>query len=103
MALDYAWEKFNDAVRHLAAAPGSRNKRLGEAYLTSLIHVRPEDLPADIRDEFLKLKADLTRNPEKVSTGVVESTLYHTSPKKVAEMIISVVKMYDCVARNYDR
>ena len=59
MSLVYAWEKLYFAVDALCGQ-GSQSARLAQAATRGLIQVRPEDLPVELRGEFIELMNDLT-------------------------------------------
>ena len=58
MSLVYAWEKLYLAVGTLCGR-GSQGARLANATTLYLVHVRPDDLPSDLRREFIHLMSDL--------------------------------------------
>lgn len=59
MSLFYAWEKLYLAVDALCGQ-GSQDTRLINATTHGLLKVRPDDLPAELRGEFLHLLRELT-------------------------------------------
>ena len=58
MSLIFAWEKLFLAVGTLCG-PGSQSARLANATTLYLVHLRPDDLPSDLRREFIQLISDL--------------------------------------------
>jgi hypothetical protein len=58
MSLVYAWEKLFLAVGALCGR-GSQRTRLANATTLYLVHLRPDDLPSDLRREFMQLMSDL--------------------------------------------
>ena len=58
MSLIFAWEKLFLAVGTLCGR-GSQRARLADATTLYLVHLRPDDLPSDLRREFMQLMNDL--------------------------------------------
>jgi hypothetical protein len=58
MSLVYTWEKLYLAVGALCGE-GSQRARLANATALYLVHLRPDDLPAELRREFIQLMSDL--------------------------------------------
>lgn len=65
----YARKQFHLAVYALATGPGTIKERLLEASCY-LAMVQPGHLPRDLRDEFARLMAILTKNSAKTVTTV---------------------------------
>ena len=91
----YAWEKLHVAVLALAAGSGSPRDRLEDAYVSSLIRLRPEHhFPwPDLRQRFEDLMQDMA--PEGKSK-VALASWPDEDLKRIAEGIVGV---YDRVAR----
>lgn len=74
MSLVYAWEKLFLAVETLCGH-GSQNARLVNAATLGLIHLRPEDLPSELRGEFIQLMSDLTADHAGDEEASVKATI----------------------------
>lgn len=56
----YPKEKFSDAINTLATSPKSIQKRVCDAYIYSLIHIKPEEIPEEIQNQFKSIIKKLT-------------------------------------------
>ena len=100
--MSYAREKFNLAIRSLAV-PGLQRERLVNAYVYNIIHVKPEAVPADIRDELRQFQHDITRVDAKGGEGKVQATVNAMDDAEVNGMIERVISMHDAIARYEER
>jgi hypothetical protein len=64
MSLEYADEKFSDAVRMTATARESIHQRFLDVVRHPISFVRPETLPSPVREEFEFLIQRLPRIPD---------------------------------------
>jgi hypothetical protein len=99
MSLSYAWEQFYGAVRGLASWTPIQ-KRLRGAYGYHLIHVKVEDLPESIRDDFRQLKAKLTSGKPTAGEGTVAAFCNGLTKKQAKGYADRIIAMYDTVARH---
>lgn len=97
--MSYAWEKFHLAMHCLAGA-GSQRERLVGAYVYNLIHLKAEDLPSDIQDEFRKLGRDISRQAATGNEGTVQATVDALGDEEVDRMVKSILSMHDTVTRH---
>ena len=94
---NYTWEKFYLALLTLATGSSSLHSRLVDAYTSSLIRLTPEDLPVDMRDEFVQLCHRLTSEQPVGSEGSVWATVEKMDEievKRIAEQIVSLYERY---------
>jgi hypothetical protein len=94
MTLDYAWEKFYNAVRTLAITDSDLKSRLTAAAVNQLMQVTPEeDLPENLRGEFNHILEELT-----TQGGIPETIAYMTKieASNVAEEVLS---LYDKIVK----
>jgi len=99
MSLSYAWEQFYSAVRGLAMW-NPIQERLCGAYVFHLIHVKVEDLPENIRDDFRKLQAELTSGKPTGVEGTVAAFCNGLTDEQAASYADRIIDMYDTVARH---
>lgn len=96
----YVWEKFYSAVRGLAASEFPLPRRLANAYLYHLMHLRREELPEDIKDDFRDLVEALSRKEATGDEGNVMASATTLDELEVNELIHSITDMYDRVAKH---
>ena len=91
----YAWEKLHVAVLILAAGTGSLRERLEDAYVSSLIRLRPEHhFPwPELRQSFEDLKQEMAPGG---NIQVALSAWPEEDLKRIAE---GIVGLYDRVLR----
>ena len=94
MSLNYAWEKFHNAVRALAAIDDDIKSRLEIASINSIMHVDPErDLPDNLRDEYKLIIDELTAEvsiPETISSMSKEEA--SNLAKKIVSLFVKIVR-----------
>ena len=95
---NYTWEKLFTTILILATGDGTVQERLIDAYSSSLMRLRPEDLPEGLQKEFAELQERLTSveatNP---GEGRIHATIKQMEPieaNKVVEQIISIYDRY---------
>jgi hypothetical protein len=96
--MSYAWEKLRVAVRELTGADSQR-QRLINAYTTSLVDLKCKDVPAEIRDDFNKLRDNMSRYQGTDNRFVVRNIVYSIDDNEVVSMIDTILDMYDTVTR----
>ncbi len=91
----YAWEKLHVAVLALAAGSGSLRDRLENAYVSSLMRLRPEHhFPwPDLLEEYEDLKREMA--PE----GHFKITLASWPEEDLKRIAERIVSLYDRVTR----
>lgn len=60
--MNSVWENFQAATLSLVRSAPIK-ERLSEAWREHLVHVQPESIPKELRDEFAALTDDLTHEP----------------------------------------
>jgi len=95
--LNYAREKFKQAVYWLAVGPGDVRSRLKIAFL-EFHPVQERDIPDDLLEDFKWIKSQLTkRNPIAQEGSLVATlkTMQNRTGAKIAERICYVATMLD--------
>jgi len=94
MSVSYAYEKLMIAVMTLATNRAEIKSRLQDAFISSLIHIRPDDLPeGELRDKLKTIKDDMTWTPAQGDEGTVAATvrgMLDEDAQKIAERIVSL-------------
>lgn len=101
MSFSYAWEKYNAAVRTLADSHASVQDRLCEAYAYQLKHLRSEQIPEELQNEFKVLQEELKtiQRPDKqLSAAAVNKAI---GVEKATELAERIVSMYDKITQIY--
>jgi hypothetical protein len=83
-----------------ATSPKSIQTRVGDAYIFNLIHVKPEEVPHEIRDKFIALQERLTAVEPKGDEGSVAATVAQMSTDDAVELARQIVDMAYIVRRN---
>lgn len=90
MSLEYADEKFSDAVRMMATAREGIHQRLLDAVRHTIGFVRPGTLPSPVREEFEDLIERLTQIPMREGDagcdGTFEATIMQISTDEAVEL-----------------
>lgn len=97
--MSYAWEKFHMAI-HSLVRPGSQRERLVNAYVYNIIHVEPEQVPAEIQDELREFEENITGVEAKGDEGSVQATVNAMDEAEVDRMIRRIISMYDTITRH---
>ncbi len=94
MSISYAYEKLLVAVQILVTNRGELPSRLADAFSSSLIRVRPEDLPeGELRKALQTIREDLTWTEAKGDEGTLAATvalLDELEAKSIAERIFNL-------------
>ena len=101
MSLVYAWEKLHLAVETLCGR-GSQTSRLADAVSTYLVHVRPDDLPADLRREFLQVMSELNAGQELVEEANIQATISRLDASVQEQAIQKIVHIFSAVCRHFE-
>jgi hypothetical protein len=91
---NYTWEKFYSALLTLISE-GSLKERLVHAYIGSLIRLDPSDMPNDMREEFVDLRANLTRVEPIGDEGRVTATVKAMSSQEAVQTAEKILSMYE--------
>jgi hypothetical protein len=95
VAQNYTWEKLYTAILTLASGQFSLQERLADAYISSLMRLRPEDLPRGLRDEFIELGKRLTCVEPEGDEGSVYATVRAMDTETARGLAEKIVSMYD--------
>ena len=98
----YPNEKFSAAVDTLATSPKSIQDRICDAYIFSLIHVKPEIVPEHIRYDFNQLRTRLTSVEPKGEEGSVAATTSLMSTDEAIEITRLIIHMAYVVRCDYE-
>ncbi len=55
----HPYEKFSAAIHSMATSPAPLQRRLHDAYVDNLMHVKAEDVPESVRHQFSSLANEL--------------------------------------------
>jgi hypothetical protein len=101
MSLVYAWEKLHLAVGTLCGQ-GSQTARLADAVKLYLIHVRPDDLPADLRREFIQLMSDLKTVGVHGEEANIQATIGSLDASVREQAIRKILHIFSSVCRHFE-
>jgi hypothetical protein len=102
MSLDYAYEKFLNAVLGMAQSRKKLRERIEDAYVYNIIHIRDEDLPDDCLDDLRALKTMVTCRPARhPGEGTVRATTQQMSWQNLDEAARLIVSIFDRVSAAY--
>jgi hypothetical protein len=93
-----AWEKFFNAAQTLSAA-GPIKRRLALAYGTHLISVQGDELPREIREEFLALESSLSSVPPLRGETAVQASVRKMSDHEAALHALRIVNLMGSMVR----
>jgi hypothetical protein len=96
--MSHAWKQLQLAVKTLAEA-GSQRERLRRAAQNNLAKLRPRDLPAEIRSDFVALTEEIGLCHALRGTDAMESRIDALDDPAINLIIASIIGMYDAVAR----
>jgi hypothetical protein len=99
MSLNYAVEKFSDAVGRMAVSRDSLQARLLDAYAHTFIAITPDDVPEDLRGDFESLERDLTKREASAGEGTAAATINAMSDAEARRVIDRIIAMYEDLAR----
>lgn len=98
MSLIYAWEKLFLAVGVLCGQ-GSQSERLINAARLGLLHIRPDDLPAELRREFIQLMHDLTAVQAESKEASIQATVDSLGSSERENAVRTVLIIFSAVSR----
>lgn len=95
MGLSYGAEKFSAAVYSLATSPKSIQQRIADAFIYSLIHIKPdEDLHEDLRFRFQSLhERVIQEKPVYEGEGTIQATTRNLSDDEAVEIAREIMAM----------
>ena len=94
------WEQLEGAALSLVRS-GPIKDRLTEAYRNHLSHVRAEDLPEALREDFRACHHALTRERPMCGEDAVRATVRKMSGTEADELACSVVRLFAAIVREY--
>lgn len=94
------FERFHGAALVLAGA-GPVKQRLADAYRVHLADLDAEELPRELRAEFLGIAGSLTSGRAVGGLGVVEATVRKLSDVQAAACAARLVEMYGQLAQSH--
>ena len=95
--MSYAWEKFHGAM-YMIANTGTVQKRLADAYSCHLSHLRPDQVPESIREEFGRLRAALTPAQPEQGEEPAAAAAQAMTEAKAYEHLMLIIRMYNKLA-----
>ena len=101
MSLVYAWDKLHLAVGTLCGQ-GSQTVRLADAAEMYLVHVRPDDLPADLRREFLQVMGELKAVPERGEKADIKAAIGSLDASVREQAIQKILHIFSAVCRHFE-
>lgn len=94
----YPQEKLSGAIRSMVTSPESIQRRIADAYVHHLSHVKAEDLPEEVRYNFSQFCERLTA----VEAGADEGSAYATTSQmdegEAIQLAHEILFMADAVA-----
>ena len=81
--MSVTWDKFHGAALLLAGA-GPVKQRLADAFRTHLVDLEIEELPRELRAEFMSVSASLTSKRAMGGMGVIDATVRKLSDAQAA-------------------
>ena len=97
----YPHEKFSSAVHGMAVSPASIQNRIADAYIYNLIHLKPEELPEEIRHTFSELCTRLTSAEPVGNEGSVYATTNQMGTDEAVEIARSITHMADIIESEF--
>jgi len=99
MSLVYTWEKLYLAVGALCGQ-GSQRTRLANATTLYLVHLRPDDLPAHLRREFIQLMSDLKAFRVHGEEANIHTAISNLDASVREQVIRKIVHIFSSVCRH---
>ena len=93
------WERFHGAALVLAGA-GPVKLRLADAYRSHLADLDVEELPRELRAEFLAIATSLTSGRAMGGLGVIDATVRKLSDAQAAASAVRLVEMFAQLAQS---
>ena len=101
MSLVYAWKELHLAVGTLCGQ-GSQTARLADAVTLYLIHVRPDDLPVDLRREFMQLMSELKAVRVHGEEANIQATISSLDASDRERAIRTILHIFSSVCRHFE-
>ena len=92
------WDRFHGAALLLVGA-GPVKQRLAEAFQKYLIDLDTDELPRELRADFLSLAESLSSGRAVGGMGVVDATVRKFSDAQAAGYAVRLITMYGSLAQ----
>ena len=96
--MSVTWDRFHGAALLLAGA-GPVKQRLADAFRTQLADLEIEELPRELRAEFLAIATSLTSGRAVGGMGVIDATVRKLSDAQAAIYATRLITMYGTLAQ----
>ena len=96
---NYVREQLRVAVLGLAAGEAPLGVRIGEVYARELFYLEAQELPDDIRADFGRLSAAMSRGRPVGAEGIIAASARALTEREARDFAESIVSMYDRVAK----
>ena len=93
--MGYAHEKLYVAVIGMAQSPAALPQRLADAYISSLIRLKSEDFPPDLRGKFEELTRLMTSKEAVGDEGNVHATVNQMTAEEADRAAHLVINLFD--------
>lgn len=97
--MSVTWDKLHGAALLLAGA-GPVKQRLADAFRTHLVDLDVEELPRELRAEFLSLSASLTSGRAVGASSVIDATVRKLSDVQAAAYSGRFIVLYGLLAQS---
>ncbi len=97
----YTWEKLMVAVHGMASSPRSMQQRIADAYTGSLMRLKADDFPDDLRWTFEEISKKLTSGTPTGDEGTVQASVSSMSEEEASEIAREIVNLYDQISARY--
>ena len=91
--MDMAWQRFR-AAAILLARSGTVKERLQAAYRLELAHLDVDSLPDELRDDFMQVRASLTREKPLRGEDSVSATIRKLSTQEADDIAGSLMDSF---------
>ena len=89
------------AVHGMASSPYSMQQRIADAYTGSLIRLRADNFPDDLRLKFEEISKKLTSGTPTGDEGTVQASVSSMNEEEATEIAREIVNLYDQVSARY--
>ncbi len=97
--ISYGWEKLYLAILTLTGS-GPIQDRLISAWIYHLSHIRPEEnLPEELREEFIKLEENLNREEPFGNEGSIRATINKMDKSEIKDSVEKIVSLFSRIAK----
>jgi hypothetical protein len=93
-----AWEKFFSAAQTLSAA-GPIKQRLATAYGSHLATIPTDEVPREIRDEFVSLGSSLSSVPPLRGETAIQASVRKMSDHEAATHALRIINLLGSMVR----